>query len=165
MDGKPILRKVAILQVLKTVFLLRARMFPTKENFSGRWENKKCYFCEEVQTDRHLFICAGMIGQFMILNSVWFHILTNRLVSGYTNLNEYLNKISSVISPNCTFCDEPESTYHFIYHCERITRFRCQLLNDIKKILQITHPINFELWWYQLSNIIWTKERSYESNK
>ena len=59
-DGKPMpyLEKLPF-ESAKTVFLLRARMFPTKENFSGRWENNKCYFCEEVETDRHLFICPG----------------------------------------------------------------------------------------------------------
>ena len=33
--------------------MLRSRMFPTKENFKGRWGNE-CEFCCEVESDIHL---------------------------------------------------------------------------------------------------------------
>ena len=42
----------------RVVFMLRARMFPTKENFHGRW-GTECRFCSNVESDLHLFSCAG----------------------------------------------------------------------------------------------------------
>ena len=35
-------------------------MFPTKDNFKGRWSMKsECEFCHEIETDVHLFLCVG----------------------------------------------------------------------------------------------------------
>ena len=46
----------------RIVFLLRTRMFPTKENFPKRWSDSSlCAFCCEVETDRHLFSCSGYL--------------------------------------------------------------------------------------------------------
>jgi hypothetical protein len=42
----------------RTVFMLRSRMFPTKENFKGRW-GTDCTYCKSPETDMHLFACAG----------------------------------------------------------------------------------------------------------
>ena len=33
-------------------------MFPTKDNFKGRW-GSECRYCNCVETDIHLFACAG----------------------------------------------------------------------------------------------------------
>jgi hypothetical protein len=45
----------------RIVFMLRARMFPTKLNFKGRWENDECEFCRIPQNDKHLFSCPAYV--------------------------------------------------------------------------------------------------------
>ena len=42
----------------RVVFMLRSRMFPTKENFKGRW-GVECEYCKAVESDVHLFSCTG----------------------------------------------------------------------------------------------------------
>ena len=42
----------------RVIFLIRCRMFPTKDNFKGRW-GSECIYCSCVETDLHLFSCAG----------------------------------------------------------------------------------------------------------
>ena len=42
----------------RTVFMLRCRMFPTKDNFKGRW-GTECTYCRDLETDMHLFACPG----------------------------------------------------------------------------------------------------------
>ena len=42
----------------RAVFLLRTRMFPTKDNFKGRW-GSECAYCRGVESDVHLFSCVG----------------------------------------------------------------------------------------------------------
>ena len=42
----------------RVVFMIRCRMFPTKENFKGRW-GTDCTYCNCPETDLHLFACAG----------------------------------------------------------------------------------------------------------
>ena len=42
----------------RVIFMLRCRMFPTKENFKGRW-GTECRYCSCTETDMHLFSCAG----------------------------------------------------------------------------------------------------------
>ena len=51
------------------VFMLRVRMFPTKDNFKGRWGSDECSYCGCCETDMHLFSCAGyvdLLGDFHI---------------------------------------------------------------------------------------------------
>ena len=46
----------------RMVFMLRARMFPTKVNFPSRWSSSLlCNYCCEKETDEHLFWCCGYI--------------------------------------------------------------------------------------------------------
>ena len=42
----------------RAVFMLRSRMFPTKDNFKGRW-GTECVYCGGMESDIHLFSCAG----------------------------------------------------------------------------------------------------------
>ena len=42
----------------RAVFMLRTRMFPTKDNFKGRW-GLECAYCGNKESDPHLFSCAG----------------------------------------------------------------------------------------------------------
>ena len=43
----------------RIVLMLRCRMFPTKDNFQGRWGGTECEFCCAVENDIHLFSCVG----------------------------------------------------------------------------------------------------------
>ena len=44
----------------RIIFLLRARMFPTRTNFPQRWSSSNLYvFCCGLDTDEHLFQCCG----------------------------------------------------------------------------------------------------------
>ena len=42
----------------RIIFMLRSRMLPTKDNFHGRWGDE-CKFCPSLESDMHLFSCAG----------------------------------------------------------------------------------------------------------
>ena len=60
----------------RVVFMIRCRMFPTKDNFKGRW-GTDCTYCNCPETDMHLFACAGYgdllegisFDTFILLNS------------------------------------------------------------------------------------------------
>ena len=43
----------------RVVFMLRVRMFPTKDNFKGRWGSDECTYCGCLESDLHLLSCAG----------------------------------------------------------------------------------------------------------
>ena len=43
----------------RTVFMVRCRMLPTKDNFPGRWKGTCCNVCGMDDTDEHLFACPG----------------------------------------------------------------------------------------------------------
>ena len=44
----------------RVIFMLRCKMFPTKNNFQGRWDNKsERRYCSCTETDLHLFSCGG----------------------------------------------------------------------------------------------------------
>ena len=44
----------------RIIFMFRCRMFPTQTNFPGRWStNSMCRMCRQLDTDEHLFTCAG----------------------------------------------------------------------------------------------------------
>ena len=43
---------------VRAVFMLWARMLPTKGNFRGRWRSE-CHFCSNPENYIHLFACAG----------------------------------------------------------------------------------------------------------
>ena len=37
----------------------RYRMWPTKENFHGRWNGSECNVCGMVDSDEHILACPG----------------------------------------------------------------------------------------------------------
>ena len=43
----------------RAIFMSRYRMWPTKENFPGRWNGVACNICGCNDTDRHIFMCPG----------------------------------------------------------------------------------------------------------
>ena len=52
--------KVLPFKEAQIIFLYRARMFPTKDNFKGRWSTScLCAYCCNTETDEHLFQCCG----------------------------------------------------------------------------------------------------------
>ena len=58
----------------------------------------------------------------------------NQLLSSHNKLNYSRYRMGMVLSPNCSKCGEPESVFHFVFHCERYTRIRRVLLNKIRTI-------------------------------
>ena len=57
----------------RAVFMLRCRMFPTKDNFRGRW-GTECTYCHSPETDMHIFACAGYSD---LLKGTTFDIFMN----------------------------------------------------------------------------------------
>ena len=43
----------------RAIFVSRYRMWPTKENFPGRWSGTMCNICGSKDTDKHVFVCPG----------------------------------------------------------------------------------------------------------
>ena len=43
----------------RAIFMARYRMWPTKENFPGRWSGVSCNVCGARDTDQHVFSCPG----------------------------------------------------------------------------------------------------------
>ena len=43
----------------RAVFMSRYRMWPTKRNFPGRWNDVNCNICSMEDTDEHIFVCPG----------------------------------------------------------------------------------------------------------
>jgi hypothetical protein len=46
-------------EAARSVFMVRARMLLTKDNYPGRWRGETCYVCGKLDTDQHLFTCPG----------------------------------------------------------------------------------------------------------
>ena len=47
-------------QEARIIFMFRCRMFPTQNNFPGRWSTKSlCRLCCQLDSDEHLFTCCG----------------------------------------------------------------------------------------------------------
>ena len=63
----------------RVIFMLRAKMIPTKENFRGRWASQECSFCSQLETDMHLFSCCGYID---LLGDVNYWALIRLQASG-----------------------------------------------------------------------------------
>ena len=45
----------------RAIFMARYRMWPTKENYPGRWKGDKCNICDRRDTDEHIFSCPGYV--------------------------------------------------------------------------------------------------------
>ena len=43
----------------QAIFMSRYRMWPTKENFHGRWKGNDCNVCGVLDTDEHILTCPG----------------------------------------------------------------------------------------------------------
>ena len=43
----------------RAIFMSRYRMWPTKENFPGRWKGTECNCCGYPDTDEHILVCPG----------------------------------------------------------------------------------------------------------
>ena len=54
--------------------MFRCRMFPTKINFKGRWGDV-CTFCNNIESDVHLFACPGYSDLLDGIQYIWFTTL------------------------------------------------------------------------------------------
>jgi hypothetical protein len=45
----------------RAIFMSRYRMWPTKDNFPGRWNGVECNVCGLRDTDEHILTCPGYI--------------------------------------------------------------------------------------------------------
>ena len=43
----------------RAIFMSRYRMWPTKDNFPGRWKGTDCNCCGHKDTDEHIMVCPG----------------------------------------------------------------------------------------------------------
>ena len=43
----------------RAIFMSRYRMWPTKENYHGRWKGSECNVCGMVDSDEHILACPG----------------------------------------------------------------------------------------------------------
>ena len=48
-------------QEARAIFMSRYRMWPTKENYPGRWSGQNCNICGMKDTDEHIFSCPGYV--------------------------------------------------------------------------------------------------------
>ena len=48
-------------QEARAIFMSRYRMWPTKENYPGRWSGQNCNICDMKDTDEHIFTCPGYV--------------------------------------------------------------------------------------------------------
>ena len=51
--------------------MFRCRMFPTKNNFKDRW-GTECTYCQQVESDLHLFACPGYVDLLGRTKYEWF---------------------------------------------------------------------------------------------
>ena len=43
----------------RAIFMARYQMWPTKDNFPGRWKGTNCNCCGSRDTDEHILLCPG----------------------------------------------------------------------------------------------------------
>ena len=59
-------------------------------------------------------------------------IVLNRLRIGHAGLNQYLNRFNMGDSPLCSACLVPETIEHLLLYCNKYTRSRYNMLQDLK---------------------------------
>ena len=57
-----------------------------------------------------------------------------RLTSGYNILNEPTANIFNNVNPNCSHCNTPENTAHYLLHCSKYSNQRKNLIYDLEKL-------------------------------
>ena len=57
-----------------------------------------------------------------------------RLRLGYTRLNKHMHKIGINDSPNCKYCNIPETIEHFLIHCPRYHSHRTELKRNLQML-------------------------------
>ena len=56
--------------------------------------------------------------------------LITRLCLGFSHLHEYKHRHNFPVSPICTYRTEPETTEHFLLHCQRFSQIRSDMLDN-----------------------------------
>lgn len=74
-----------------------------------------------------------------------------QLRAGHTPLSSFLYRIQATDSPNCTVCDQPETTEHYLMLCSAYTSERNDLFKELRKLKiprktqdVLTNPSAFE---------------------
>ena len=92
----------------------------------SRW-NQEFEICIDHDTWRMLFsICFKTVTN---NNLIWFQL---KLINRILGTNSYLHKLGIRKSPNCRFCQQPESLLHVCYECPNSS----ELWKDIEKLLK-----------------------------
>ena len=60
------------------------------------------------------------------------YIIHAQLRIEYSNLNDHLYKLHVINSPNCTHCNEKETTLHYFFPCPLYHKERCKMLSKIR---------------------------------
>ena len=88
--------KVLPFKEAQIIFLYRARMFPTKDNFKGRWAiSCLCSYCCGNETDEHLFKCCGYLD---LVKGNINHISLMKLDSDDETLKQYAQVLLQIYS-------------------------------------------------------------------
>ena len=80
----------------RVIFMLRVRMFPTKANFKNRWGSDECSFCGCLESDIHLFSCAGyndLLGDLDFYMFMNLDASTELLSAGAKRLLEVVDRL------------------------------------------------------------------------
>ena len=75
----------------RAVFMIRYRMWPTKDNFPGRWSGTSCNICGLRDTDEHVFSCPGYSD--IVMGKVQYSMFWDNVV---LNDMDKLSKISTI---------------------------------------------------------------------
>ena len=57
-----------------------------------------------------------------------------RLRLGYTRLNKHMFRIGISDSPNCIYCNIPETIDHYLLHCPRYHSYRTELKRKLEEL-------------------------------
>ena len=107
-----------------TIYRVFHTNFQNEHKMKSRW-NQEFYIDHD--TWRMLFsICFKTVTN---NNLIWFQL---KLIYRILGTNSYLHKLGTRSSPNCVFCQQPESLLHIFYECPNSR----ELWIDIEKLLK-----------------------------
>ena len=109
-----------------TIYRIFHTNFQNDHKMKSKW-NQEFEICIDHDTWRMLFcICFKTVTN---NNLIWFQL---KLIYRILGTNSYLHKLGIRNSPNCHFCQQPESLLHIFYECPNSS----ELWNDIEKLLK-----------------------------
>ena len=94
-----------------TIYRIFHTNFQNDHKMKSRW-NQEFEICIDHDTWRMLFsICFKTVTN---NNLIWFQL---KLIYRILGTNSYLHELGIRNSPNCRFCQQPESLLHIFYEC------------------------------------------------